>query len=77
LTKGCIALLLSYVGTGPSFKHGSLGPDSRQVYTPYVISIGSAVFAQFTRVSYTQTHATYDMCSNRLPLWTACRRCRL
>ena len=59
-----------------------LGPTS--VSPPNGISIGSAVFAQFTCVSDTQTrthrrtdHATCDICSNRPHLSSACRRCSL
>jgi len=45
------------------------------------ISIDSTVYAQLTRVLNNTDrhtdHATYDICSDRPPLCTACRRCGL
>jgi len=50
---------------------------TRMSQPPNGISIGSAVFAQLTRLPNTQTHidhATCDVCSSRPHLCTACRR---
>ena len=57
-------------------------PWTHRESAPNGISIGSAVFAQHTRVTSTQTdghtdHATCIVCSNRPHLCTECTRCSL